>query len=181
MLTFTSLGGKTIHCVNGGKAVVVFPDKPQGNDVISLLANPEEEPADGVISWPGEYDYAGVAIRGIGHGEGDIVSYAIEIDGIRMAFLASPLKEWTDYELELLGNIDILFMPADDVKIAQKLIDLIDPRTLIPLPTKDQATFEELLDKCGAKGKEPESEYKVKGRGSLPVEGRDVVVLKARK
>ncbi|MBU0766935.1 hypothetical protein KKF55_04100 [Patescibacteria group bacterium] len=181
MLTFTSLGGKTIHCVNGGKALVVFPDKPEGKDVISLLSNPEKEPTEGVISWPGEYDYDGVAVRGIWHDESEKVSYAIEINEIRVAFLSSPLKEWTDYELELLGDIDILFMPADDVKIAQKLIDLIDPRTLIPLLTKDEETFEELLDKCGAKGKEPENEYKVKGKSSLPAEGREVVILKAKK
>jgi len=181
MLTFTSLGGQTIRCVNGGKALVVFADKAEGKEDIFLLGNPEEEPTEGTISWPGEYDYDGVAIRGIGHGEGDKVSYVLEIDEICIAFLASPLKEWTDYELELLGDVDVLFLPADDAKIAQKLIDLIDPRALIPLQTKDKETFEEVLDKCGAKDKAPESEYKVKGRSSLPVEGRDVVILKSKK
>ncbi|MBU2213456.1 hypothetical protein KJ996_02360, partial [Patescibacteria group bacterium] len=154
MLTFTSLGNQTIHIKNGGKTLVVFPEKDERADIM-LLAHPEEEPKEGTISWPGEYDYDGVAVRGMGHGEGQKVSYIIEIEGMRIALLASPLEDLGDYELELLGDIDILFLPADDAKLGQKLIDQLDPRALIPLPTKDKETFEELLDKCGAKGKAP--------------------------
>ncbi|MFA7682020.1 MAG: hypothetical protein WCX61_03245 [Candidatus Peribacteraceae bacterium] len=181
MLTFTLLGGSAIHCVNGSKALLVFPPKPGSDKEITLLAHPEEAPSEGVISWPGEYDFSGVAIRGIGHGEGAAVSYAVEIEGVRCAFFAAPLHDWTDYELELLGDIDVLFIPADDVKLAQKLIDQIDPRVLCPLLSKDAQIFEEVLKVCGAQDKESVDEYKVKGRGSLPVEGRDVVILKAQK
>ena len=87
----------------------------------------------------------------------------------------------TDQELELFGDIDILFLPADNAKIAQNLIDQVDPRALIPLPTKDQETFEEILKICGAQGKESEEVFKVKGRTSLPAEGREVVILKPGK
>ena len=161
--------------------MTIFPDKAEGKADLFLLKSPEEEPTEGNISWPGEYDFGGVAVRGIGHGEGDKISYAVEIEGIRMAFLASPLQELNDYELEIFGDIDILFLPADDAKIAQKMIDQIDPRALFPLMTKDKDTFEEVLKKCGAQDNGPESEYKVKSRGSLPSEGREVVILKPKK
>jgi len=120
MLTFTSLGGPTIRCKNGGKALLVFPQKPDGDDV-SLLQSPQEEPEEGIISWPGEYDLEQVAIRGIGHDEGKRVSYVVEVEGVRCAFLATPLHDWLDYELELLGDVDVLCIPADDAKLAQKV------------------------------------------------------------
>ncbi len=179
MLTFSSLGNQTIKVVNGGKKVSVFPEKTDPKIDISLLPHPEEDPAEGTISWPGEYDFDGLAVRGIGHGEGDKVSYVIDVDDVRCAFLATPLEELTDHTIELLGDVDILFLPADNAKMAQKIIDQLDPRALIPLQTKDKDTFKELLDKCGASGKSAESEFKIKGRSSLSAEGREVVVLKS--
>ena len=181
MLTFTSPGGQTVQFVNGGKKVSVFPGKDTIKADLALLKNPEEEPGNGTISWPGEYDYDGVAVRGIGHGEGDKVSYTVEADGVRMAFLSSPLEELSDHQLEIIGDIDILFLPADSASLAQKLIDQIEPRALIPLPSEDQDIFVEILKNCGAQGKEPQDEYKIKGKGSLPAEGREVVILKAGK
>jgi len=181
MLTYTSLGGAAVSLQNSAKSLLIFPEKAEGNADLILLGVSEEEPKEGVISWPGEYDYDGVAIRGIGHDEGKRVSYSVEIDGIRSAFLSSPLREWTDHELELLGDVDVLFIPADNAKLAQKITDEVDPRVLIPVLTKDKETFEELLNACGAKSSEQVSEYKVKGKGTLPAEGREVVVLKAKK
>ncbi len=49
----------------------------------------------------------------------------------------------------------------------------------MPLPTKDEKTFVELLKIVGAQDKEIEKEYKLKG--GLPAEGRDVVILKPSK
>lgn len=175
MITVTSLGGKTIKCDVHGSTVVAFSDGPAKGADLSLLGKPEETVEKGVISWPGEYDVGGIAVRGIGHEEGQKVSYAIDDGNVRIAFIAAPLHDWEDHNIELLGDIDILCLPADDVKLAQKFIDEVDPRVLIPLPTKDEATFTELLKAVGAQGKEIESEYKIKG--SLPAEGREIVIL----
>lgn len=179
MITITSLGSQTIKCDVHGSTVVAFPDSPVKDANLSLLSAPEEEVKKGVISWPGEYDVGGIAIRGIGHEEGQKVSYVIDDGNVRIAFISTPLHNWTDHNIELLGDVDILCLPADDVKIAQKFIDEVDPRVLIPLPTKDEATFAELLKAVGAQGKEMESEYKLKG--GLPAEGREIVILKPTK
>ena len=179
MITIHSLGGKTIRCTVGDKQIVAFAGEAVSGAKISLLATPADEVEPGVISWPGEYDIDGIAVRGIGHDEGQRVSFVIDDGKTRIAFLSTPLHEWTDYELELLGDVDILCIPADSAKIAQKIIDEVDPRVLIPLPTKDEATFTELLKAVGAQGKEIEAEYKLKG--SLPAEGREVVILKPSK
>ncbi len=179
MITFTSIGGLGVRAEVGKKVLTVFADKAEPSATLALSMKPQEELKEGVISWPGEYDYDGISVRGIGHDEGKLVSYVIEMEGYRCAFLASPLREWTDQEIEVLGDISVLFLPADDAKIAQALLDDIDPRVFVPLPSKDEKTFAEVLKISGAQGKEGMSEYKIKG--SLPAEGREVVVLKARK
>ncbi|MDA1209296.1 MAG: MBL fold metallo-hydrolase [bacterium] len=175
MLTFSSLGGQTIRIEWDKKSVVVFPSRKDNVEAtVILYANPDEEPVAGTISWPGEYDVQEMAIRGIGHEDGGVVSYAIELDGVRCAFLCTPLHEWTDHELQLLGNVDVLVIPADEPKIVQKLIDEVDPRVLIPIIGTDEAHYPEVLKICGAQGHEPVSEYKIK---VLNAEGREVVVL----
>lgn len=179
MITITSLGGATIQVDLDDTTVVAFPSKGDVKADITLIGAPEEQVKKGTVSWPGEYDIGGIAIRGIGHDEGQRVSFVIDNDKVRIAFIASPLHDWEDHNIELLGNVDILCIPADDSKIAQKLIDEIDPRVLVPLPTKDEKTFVELLKAVGAQEKEIEKEYKLKG--GLPVEGREVVILKPNK
>lgn len=176
MIVLSSPKGATIRCEFGSKAIVVFPEKPEKADaLITLLSSPEEVPQEGTISWPGEYDIQEISIRGIGHDDGAQISYVVELDDVRCGFLSSPLQSWSDYELELLGDIDVLVIPADDPKKVQKLVDEIDPRILVPVPNGDASVYDEVLNVCGAKGKEVVSEYKVKG---LPAEGREVVVLK---
>jgi len=149
--------------------------KPQANEIF-LLQSPEEDPQPGVISWPGEYDIDSVAVHGIGQDEGAAVSYTVDAEDVLTAFLFSPLKEWTESQLELLGNVDVLFIPTDNPKVLQKLIDEIDPRILVLLDTGGKEKQAEALKVCGATGKEPVGQLEVKG-GSLPQEGREVVVL----
>ena len=176
MITFSSIKGAAVRCEWGDKTIVVFPEKKEkADDLITFLSSPEESPQKGIISWPGEYDIQDIAIRGIGHEDGAQVSFVIELDGVRCGFLSAPLVEWSDYELELLGDIDVLVIPANNPKKVQKLVDEIDPRILIPVQNGDAEAFDEILNVCGAKGQEEVTEHKVKG---LPMEGREVVVLK---
>jgi len=181
MMTFTYHGGTTIHIGNGKRNITVFAEKgtkPKEGELI-FFGSPEEEPNEGCISWPGEYDINAVAIQGIGHEEGARISWALGIDGVRCAFISSPLHDWTDFELELLGDVDVLVIPCDSTKTLQKLVDAVDPRVLIPLDTAGVDKFQEALRVCGVQGKEAVDSYELKG--SLPSEGREVVILKPKK
>lgn len=182
MATIVSLGGPHLRCSFGKLSFEVFaPSGPKAalEDTYTLLANPEEIPMKGTISWPGEYDFNSVSVRGLGHEQGRQVSYIVVNEGIRYAFLSTPLHTLSDFELGLIGDIDILAIPADDLKTVQSLVDTIDPRVLIPLHTGDDKVFQDVLKVFGAIGKEAVDEYKVKS--SLPAEGREVVILKAVK
>src|SRR3989338_11216816 len=100
-------------------------------------------------------------LRGIGHTEGRQVSFVAVINNVRCAFISSPLHEWSDHELELLGDIAVLVVPAEKPKVLQKIIDEVDPRMLILIPVQGKVDPDE-LNVCGAKDSEPVSEYKLK-------------------
>lgn len=177
MITITPLGDTAVQFNNDAHKIVVFGDKSKKYDdvLLTLYNTPDEDVAEGTISWPGEYDYHGIAILGIGHNEGEEVSYALEFNTVRYGFLNAPLHNWTDYEFEQLGDIDVLCIPALDVKLVQKIVDEVDPRVLIPLHRGDDAKFAEVLKAIGGQNVEPEKEFKLKG--NLPAEGRQVVVF----
>jgi hypothetical protein len=181
MLKIQSKGGQTLLCENGQASLSVFPSsagKPTGENNYVLLDSPQEEYAEHIVSWPGEYDYGGVSIRGIGQKEGKQVSYIVTADNIRCGFVSSPMQEFTEADEEIIGDLDVLVVPAEDVKKVQKLVEDVDPRVVIPINTGDEKIFREVVAVCGGKEVEEVSEVKLK-KSSLPTESREVYVLKS--
>ncbi len=175
MLLFSPLAGPGCSINTGTATLSVFAAdrKPgDGKKTLALLSTPEEDDKAGVISWPGEYNELGVSIRGIGHSEGQQVSYLIDSEDARILCVSQPIEDWPQHDIELAGDADVLVAPVTDSKYLQKLIDEIDPRVLILLPSKGGT--DSMMKALGSKG-ETVSEYKLKG--SLPQEGREVVVL----
>jgi len=155
----------------------VFPEsKKADGDRRVLLSAPIDGQDDRIISWPGEYDYDGIAIRGIGQKEGKQVSYVVTTENIRFGFVSSPLCAWNEHEIELLGDLDVLVVPAEDVKKVQAIVEEVDPPVVIPLRTKDAAVYQEVVAACGGKETEPVKEVSLK-KSTLPTETREVYVL----
>ncbi len=176
MLTFTSSDGRSLQIETGSKVKLVFFPEKAVSGAITLLPKPEEVPAEGTISWPGEYDMGGVSIRGIGQNEGGHVSFVCEAEGVRIAVLSAPLHDWTDNDFALLGDVAVLAIQGDDSKLAQKIIEEVDPRVIIPLAS-EKSTANDVLKIIGAVGTAAVSEWKLKG--GLPAEGRQVIVLES--
>ncbi len=174
MLTLSHLGGSSVRITGGPKVVSVFPEKPNTSD-INLLPSPEEDLKEGVVSWPGEYDYAGITVRGIGQVEGQQISYLVDVDGTRCAFPSVPLQEWKDEDIERLGDVHILVLPGENSKVSQKLLEDVDPRMLVLVPGANGKIDPEVLKACGAQGKEVVTE--IKAKGSFSAEGREVIVF----
>ena len=173
MLQFNASAAGSFRLTGGQKPVTVFPESPKPIEgEIVLVAVPEEKPTRGIVSWPGEYNIGGISIRGVGHLDGRQASFVLEAEGVRVGVLSAPLQDWTDKQLESVPDIDVLVIPAEDGKLAQKLIDEFDPRVLLVLPGKDLAVLEKAVGV-----KEHLAEYKLKG--SLPAEGREAYVLEA--
>lgn len=175
MLNFAPIAGPGIRISGTGFTLAAFPKDEKaagGKNVLVLRSTPSEEEVEGVVSWPGEYNLMGVTIRGIGHKEGQQVSYLIDAEDVRVLCVSEPVEDWASHEVEMVGDADVLIVPVSDAKILQKLVDELDPRVLVLLPSK--GATEGTLRTLGAKN-EAVSEYKLKG--SMPAEGREVVVL----
>lgn len=159
--------------------MLLFPEKERKGDEKTqvLLSSSNGGDDKNTISWPGEYDYDGIAICALGNGDSEQVSYVVTAEGMRCGFISSPTREFTEADKEIIGDLDVLVVPADDVKKVQKFVEEIDPRVVIPLKTSDEKIFAEVLAVCGGKDAEQVSEVKLKKSG-LPTESREVYVLK---
>lgn len=176
MITLSSSPSAVCSVLSETGAFDVFPDKPK-KESWALLQNPEEElSSKNALSWPGEYDFAGITVRAIGQEEGRQVSYACLADGIRIAFVGAPILEWADSDLEKLGDIDVLVVPAEEPKKVLALVEAIDPRVIVLTEVKG-GDLAGVAKACGIASIEPVKEFKVKP-GSLPQDSRQVVVLK---
>lgn len=89
------------------------------------------------ITTPGEYEVSGVKIRGVAlpsdgnpPAGGLKTAYRLVVDGINIAFLGDVDAELGEKALDVLGDIDILFVPSN--KNSGKLIKSIDPSIAIP-------------------------------------------------
>ncbi len=174
MLTFLATSGSGLRLIGAARPITAFASKDAQEKDIVLQAVPEEEPKDPVISWPGEYDRAGISIKGIGQDEGQHVSFVLVADDTRVALLAAPLTDWIEADIEKLGDIAVLALPAQDAKRVQAIVDEVDPRVLVLFPGEGGKIENDVLKAVGALGKEQVAEYKLKG---LPAEGREVVIL----
>jgi len=97
-----------------------------------------------VVSDPGEYEIKDVFIQGIQDKAVDTeekarpVIYRLTAEGVNVAFLGQLKRKLTDFEIEELGEIDILLLPVGggevmDSKLASETISVIEPRIVVPL------------------------------------------------
>ncbi|MBP7114480.1 MAG: hypothetical protein KBA40_03440, partial [Candidatus Peribacteraceae bacterium] len=126
--------------------------------------------------WPGEYDFGGVTVRAIGQEAGKQVSYACHTENIRLAFVDTPVLDWTDTEIEKLGDVDVLVIAADNPKKLTPLVEAVDPRVIILYSVKG-GDLPGTAKACGATDVTPIDEFKVKP-STLPSGSRQVIVLK---
>ncbi len=115
MLTFSALPGSACKLSGSGFSLAVFGDEKSGSKGALLLkSKPDEEEKEGVISWPGEYNVMGVSIKGIGQKEGQQVSYVVDADDVRALFLSDPVEDWSDDDIETVGDADVLVAPVSE-------------------------------------------------------------------
>ena len=100
-----------------------------------------------LISGPGEYEVKEVFIQGVpafhdnsqGKERGQTTIYVIEAEDLRVCHLGDiGQKELTSEQLEKIGEVDILMIPAGGVytidgKDALKIMSQIEPKIIIPM------------------------------------------------
>lgn len=174
MITFSASKNAVCEVTGPEISFLVFP-KAAVKDQWVLLSHPEENLQPKTVSWPGEYDIGGMIMRGVGQKDGQQVSYSCEQEGMRFAFIDAPILDWSDSEVEGLGNIDILVVAAGDAKKLSTLVEAIDPRVIMLFPVAGGDTAA-AAKACGASNVETVSELKLK-HSALPQDNRQVVIL----
>ena len=161
------------------------------NNKKAILGNPF------IIEKPGEYEVKNIFIRGIrsfhdaSHGKerGINTMFLFNIENIKIAHLGDyGQKDLTTEQLELLEEVDILFIPIGGTytigsKEASQLILKIEPKIVIPmhyktpsLKIKDIEPLETFLKEMGQENIAPEEKLTVKEK-DLPEETK-IITLK---
>jgi L-ascorbate metabolism protein UlaG (beta-lactamase superfamily) len=125
--------------------------KPSDISLITHSGVPARE-AHFTADMPGEYEIAGVVIRGIAarsHMDGDkdknATIYTIDADDMKIAVLGHIYPELTEDQLEAIGHVDIAVVPVGNSGYtmdgigALQVIKKIEPKVVIPTHYADKA------------------------------------------
>ncbi|MBU0578186.1 MBL fold metallo-hydrolase [Patescibacteria group bacterium] len=205
--------GHACFSIKDGKTVIVTDpyDESIGLKMPKLTANvvtisfdskahSAKDVVDGnpmVLNWPGEYETLGVHFKGIHSFHNtkedkeqlENVIFTINFNGIRFCHLGAQGTKLTPEQLEQVGDVDVLFVPAGktesvDAKKAKEIIEQIEPRIIIPMTyhtegsNRNLASLEEFLSVMAAKNTEPVDSFVVK-KSELPEDNSKVVVLES--
>ncbi|OGY87183.1 MAG: hypothetical protein A2233_03595 [Candidatus Kerfeldbacteria bacterium RIFOXYA2_FULL_38_24] len=142
----------------------------QSNNLKRLQGAPKE------ISMPGEYEISGVFIYGLNYVANQNF-YIITVDGMTIAHPGKSLASLTDEQLDLVKDIDILFLPIanSNAKQRSEFISELQPRLIIPIQYKLDG-LEEFAKEMGVKDVQGEKKVIIKPK-DLPQEETQVIIL----
>lgn len=163
-------------------------DNHNGHENISSK-NAGEEPF--LIRGPGEYEIQDISVIGIksfhdsqsGKKQGLNTIYMLNWENVNICHLGDlGEKELRPEVLDLLGEVDLLFVPISGDKTigteeALKIINQIEPRLVIPMHYGDNKKLTEFLKEIGQEKIEQTEKLTFKKKDILEKKG-EVVVLK---
>ena len=195
-----------------GKQVTVLTDPflaENGNtsnrvtaNVICLsYANPAADaaiekisPEPYIIRGPGEYEVSNVLVIGVpsyqdenkGSIRGKNTIYALEFEELSICHLGRLGHLLNDEQIEMIGNVDILFLPVGgnitiNAALAAKLVRSMEPKIVIPMHYKTPGTNLELdpvdkfLSEIGAQGITAQPKFNIT-KNNLP-QATQVILL----
>jgi L-ascorbate metabolism protein UlaG (beta-lactamase superfamily) len=139
-----------------------------------------------VIEGPGEYEVGGVMINGIrtyrdterGARRGRNTVYVLHIDDLTFCHLGDLGHALNTHQIEEIGTIDVLFVPAYSPLTPPELTELIsqiEPRVVVPLYDRPQE-LERLAHELGLKEWDAQEKLVVTS-SSLPAEGEETRIV----
>jgi L-ascorbate metabolism protein UlaG (beta-lactamase superfamily) len=143
-----------------------------------------------VLDTPGECETKGVLVSATYAGDTSHLFVRFDSEGLACAHLGLTDRTLTEAELDMVGGVDILFLPigatgAYDAENAVKAVNAIEPRIVIPIAfasDNDPAagTADAFLREMGVKAEKPETKVIIKKK-DLPQEETRVIVLEKEK
>jgi len=139
-----------------------------------------------VLDTPGECETKGVLMTSIQGNNAHTTMVRIDAEQLSIAHLGLTNELPTDSQLELLSDVDILFIPVGgnnclDPEQAVKAVNMIEPRVVIPMAYKSDndpqaAPIENFLKELGVKADPAEKKVILKKK-DLPQEEMLVITL----
>jgi len=168
----TYYGGTCFRLQSGSQSILIDPEtKRLKADVtlrtaMSTSTFASEEGADEEFIFPGEYELKGIEIQGIAVDEESDEKrlktiYVVHWEEVTFAFLGAIAKLPSAVLLEVLSQVEVLFLPAAhgarglSAEEAVKMVRQIEPALVVPSYEKTPADF---LKAMGQKG-EPEEKF----------------------
>jgi L-ascorbate metabolism protein UlaG (beta-lactamase superfamily) len=144
-----------------------------------------------VLEGPGEYEFKHVLITGVrtfrddkrGADRGRNVTFAVELDGIRIAHLGDIAHILTEEKIGEIGPVDVACVPIGGQLSATRAAEVIaqlDPKIVVPMPVcEDERDCDEALAKflheMGAKDATPQPKLTITS-SSIPNETTTVLL-----
>ena len=191
--------GHSCFTIKGKDATIVTdPFEGLGPQLPKLKANivslsgegeiPEIEGDPKVLDWSGEFEISNVPIESFSPNGEPINIFIFVLDGIKICHLSYLSHELSDETLDRIGEVDVLMVPVGggevlDGKTAQKVVEAIEPRIVIPMLYAATETklkikgAEEFLKAMGKTWKEPVEKFSISGRSNLPEGNMEFVLL----
>ncbi len=143
-----------------------------------------------ILDWPGEFESANTPIESLAS-EGENKIFLLMMDGVKICHLGFLSHELSDEILDQIGDVDVLLLPIGggsvlDGKTAQKVVEAIEPRVVIPMlfsateSTLELSGPEEFLRSVGKSELTPREKYSVGGRSALPEGVMEFVLLEPK-
>lgn len=139
-----------------------------------------------ILTAPGECEVKGVLISAIPGDAANTTILRLDAEQLSVGHLGLIKKALTNEQLEMLGGVDILFVPVGggktyDSEMAIKMINEIEPRIVIPMAfysdtDPDLAAVDGFLKEMGA-SKGSEEKKVILKKKDLPTEDMQVIVL----
>ncbi|OGH67878.1 MAG: hypothetical protein A3J66_02525 [Candidatus Magasanikbacteria bacterium RIFCSPHIGHO2_02_FULL_47_14] len=139
-----------------------------------------------ILSTPGECEIHNVLMTAVSGDKPGSTMVRIDAEGMSVAHLGLAIGELTDQQLDVLGGVDVLFIPVGDLdcygaRSAVKAINAIEPRVIIPIAhhsdnDPDAKTVDGFVKELGIQSEQTEKKVILKKK-DLPQEESRVVVL----
>ena len=174
--------------------VTISADTEEHNNLDAIKKDEQNPPF--IITGPGEYEAKGMYVCGIplakktkekSSKQESVTLYSFSIDDLFVGHISGLDRELTEDELDQLGKIDILLLPAGDfsclsVKTAIEIINQIEPRIIIPMQYTipgiklDQQPIDAFLRAYGVKDCETIDKLKI-SKKDLPADEAKIIIL----
>lgn len=139
-----------------------------------------------ILDTPGECDVSSILVTAIPADEDGTVMFRIDAEGLSLAHLGLARKPLTEKQREVLGNVDVLFVPVGgapsyDAEAAIKIVNDLEPRVVIPMFFQSDndpkvAPVDKFLKEMGIAAQKSETKVILKKK-DLPTEDTQVMVL----